>query len=500
MSKESSDNLEFQYLQRRLSSLFEDGSGPGECTIVVVPSLTLPRAELEKIPGAAHFEHRLLFELQLLGNKQAKIVYVTSKQIDPLIIDYTLGLVPDLSPADACERLVLLNCNDESPDPLTAKLLMRPDLINTILSSITDVTHAYLITFNSSSLERDLALRLGIPLFSCDPELLYLGTKSGGRKLFREEAIPVPDGFEDIWQESDLVKALAELKSRNPALGKAVVKLNDSFAGVGNAIFSYPDPPQHERGRWIAAELPNRFEFSGQDNTWEAYRDKLRTMGGTVECYIDAPAIQSPSVQLEISPQGDVHLLSTHDQILGGTIGHSFAGCAFPAWEPCRLRIQELALRAGTALASSGVIGQLSIDFLVDRSELGQVYALEINLRMGGTLAPYMFMHGRVGGHYSAESGTYLTPGGQPLYYVASDRIRRDGFRSLTARDVIDIATRHGLHYSEMTGTGAIFFALGALPDFGMLGMVAIGTSPDVAQQVYDTVIATLEAAVTLRR
>jgi hypothetical protein len=491
----SFDLERFRRLQQRLGALFDHEADPTSLTIVVVPSMSLHSDELKKISGAMHFEQRLLFQLQLLRQPQTRMVYITSQKIDPVIVDYTIDLIPSLSNSDARRRLTLMDCDDDSPDPLTAKILRRPELIEKILRSIMDVSRAYLVTYTSTSLERELALRLGIPMFSCDPELWHLGTKSGGRRLLREAGVPVPQGFEDLRHESDLVQALAGLKSANPHLTRAVVKLNDSFAGGGNATFSYAGAPSIDIAAWIAAELSNRLDFADQGETWPSYSSKFQTMGGIAECYIDAPGTRSPSVQMEISPRSDVRVLSTHDQVLEGIAGQTFVGCAFPARELYRPRIQELALRAGRALAAKGVIGQLSVDFLADESEPGgRVHALEINLRMGGATAPYFFLHGLVGGRYACESGNYLTPEGQPQYYVASDRLQRDSFRILAPRDVIDIAIRHRLHYSRETRAGAIFYMLGTLPEFGKIGVIAIGCSPDGAQRLYHILIATLEA------
>src|SRR5204863_6266068 len=81
---------------------------------------------------------------------------------------------------------------------------------------------------------------LGIPLNGVDPELASLGTKSGSRKIFREAGVPLPDGAEDVYSRSELVEALLELRRRRPGIRRAVVKLNDSFSGEGNALFRYP--------------------------------------------------------------------------------------------------------------------------------------------------------------------------------------------------------------------------------------------------------------------
>lgn len=488
----AAESAEFQRLQERLGATLERGGS----TVVVVPSLTLHPDELRKIAGATHFEQRMLYQLQELCQPDARLVYVTSQQIDPVTVDYAIGLVSYLPKPDARRRLTLLDCADSSSDPLTAKILLRPDLVEAIKASIADIDNAYLVTFTSTPLERDLALRLGIPMFCCDPALASLGSKSASRQLLREARVPVPEGFEDLRDEDDIVDALARLKSANPNLDKAVVKLNDSFAGIGNALFSFADaPPTDDVAPWIAGALPHRIEFTCRGDDWDSFVKRFRSSGGVVESYVDALGKRSPSAQLEISPRGDVRMISTHDQVIGGSVGQTFVGCSFPARKAYRLRIQELAMRAGRLLASKGVIGQLSVDFLVDPGRPGwRVHALEVNLRLGGTTAPYMFLHGLVAGRYARESGDYLSPAGRPMHYVASDRIRREEFVSLTPRDVVEIAGREGLHYNEKTGIGTIFYSLGALTDYGKLGMVAIAESPENAARIYDLTIATLAA------
>src|SRR6266511_2005137 len=57
---------------------------------VVVPSLTLDQSELRKLPGASLYEERLLFLLIRLRNPRARMVYVTSQAIHPIILEYYL--------------------------------------------------------------------------------------------------------------------------------------------------------------------------------------------------------------------------------------------------------------------------------------------------------------------------------------------------------------------------------------------------------------------------
>ena len=59
-------------------------------TTVVVPSLTLDQSELRKIAGVSFYEERLLFLLIRLRNPRARMVYVTSQPVHPIILEYYL--------------------------------------------------------------------------------------------------------------------------------------------------------------------------------------------------------------------------------------------------------------------------------------------------------------------------------------------------------------------------------------------------------------------------
>src|SRR5829696_2263465 len=215
-------------------------------TVVVVPSLTLDIEELAKIPGAHHYEERLLCMLMLLRLPRTNVVYVTSQHIATAVVDYYLHLLPGIPLRHARSRLTLLSCHDASDVPLTQKILDRPRLVERIRAAIIDPEAAHLTCFNSTALERSLAVRLGIPLYGNDPQLNYLGTKSGSREAFREAGIPLPDGFEHLRDGDDVVDAVVELKRRKPGLRRAAIKLDEGFSGEGNAVFPYEGAPEGE--------------------------------------------------------------------------------------------------------------------------------------------------------------------------------------------------------------------------------------------------------------
>ena len=54
--------------------------------------------------------------------------------------------------------------------------------------------------------------------------------------------------------------------------------------------------------------------------------------------------------------------------------------------------------------------------------------------------------------------------------------------------------THNRLHYSHATETGALFHMIGALSQYGKVGLTAIGGSPEEADQIFGNAIAVLDA------
>jgi len=453
-------------------------------TSVVVPSVSLDQSELRKLAGASFYEERLLFLLIRLRNPRARLVYVTSQPVHPMILEYYLQFLAGIPASHARARLTLLCAHDVSPRALTEKILERPRLLERIRAGIKDRGRAYLTVFNSTPLERRLAVLLGIPLNGVDPSLVHLGTKSGSRKLFREAGIDVPLGVEDLHDQRQAEEALGELRGRKPGLRRAVIKLNDSFSGEGNALFDYPDGG----GAEAMASALRRLEFSVPWETPDTYFEKFARMGGVAEEFIEGEQKASPSAQMRISPHGEVMPVSTHDQILGGPSGQVFMGCKFPAHDDYRLLVQEAGLCVGRALAGHGVVSRFAVDFLVHRKRSGDpwtVTALEINLRMGGTTHPYLALQFLTGGGLDAATGLFLSPTGHAKYYRATDNLHSESYRGLLPEDLVDVLTDNKLHYSHGSESGVLFHLIGALSEFGKLGLTAIANSREEVDDLY---------------
>jgi len=489
---------EFRHLQTELRDRWQaiEELDSGDCDIIVIPSVSLDQQEMQKIPGVYHYEERHLFSLIRLRNPRTRLIYLTSEPLHPMIIDYYLQLLPGIPFSHARDRLLLFSTYDASAKSLTQKILERPRLMERIRQAARP-TKSYMICYNSTPLERELSVKLGIPLLASDPDLLYWGTKSGSRQIFAESGVPYPDGSELVRNAEDLAAAAAQLWERQPQLQRMVIKLNEGFSGEGNAVLEL-SPIAHlspsERTKALGEQFSNmRFQAAGE--TWENFSSRIPELGAIAEAFIEGETKRSPSVQGRIVPSGEVEILSTHDQILGGPDGQIFLGCRFPADESYRIALQELGWKVGKNLAEKGALERFGVDYVaVERSDgKWDIQAIEINLRKGGTTHPFMALKLLTNGRYDRSTGLFYSQQGRPKYYVASDNLQKDRYRGLLPNDLMDIIADNQLHFDTGTATGTIFHLMGCLSEFGKLGLTSIGNSLQEAEEMYNKVVKMLD-------
>ncbi len=483
-----------EILNKQYEEVFPDKLAPR--TVVILPSLSLDQEILSKIKGIVHYEERLLCLLMLLRMPQTKLIYITSVPVTEVIIDYYLTLLPGITGSHARKRLTLLSCFDSSSKALTQKILDRPRLIETIKENIADIASSHLTCYNITPLEKTLAVQLGIPLFGTDPDKFYEGSKSGSRKTFRAAGIDLPDGFEDLSTKADIIKALAALKRKYPSMRKAVIKMNDGFSGDGNAMYRYPDVAVDDMlEKNIADSLLEQTKPVSPLVSEELFFDKFNEMGGIVEEFLDGAIKMSPSVQCVINPNKKIDIVSTHDQLLGGDDGQIFLGAIFPADKAYSIAIGDAGKRIAQTLLDKGVMGRFGIDFISVKQDDGgwKHYAIEINLRKGGTTHPFLMLQFLTDGKYNADTGEFITASGNKRYYFASDNVTSEQYIGLTPYDLMDIAMFNSLMYDGAAQEGVMFHIVGALSEFGKLGMVCIGSTAERAKEFYDRAIAVLD-------
>ncbi len=497
MRDSSKESLDFKELQRKFSAQYESffPDRMANKVVVVIPSLTLDQEILSKIDGVNYYEERMLCMLMLLRMPNTHVIYVTSMPVHKIIMDYYLHLLPGITGYHARQRLKTFACFDSSPKSLTQKILERPRLIERIRKYIPHGFVSHLVCFNVTEAERSLALQLNMPIYGCDPDLLYLGTKSFSRKIFKQCKIDTPPGFEDCKTEDDIVQSLFALKTDFPKLHKAVVKLNDGFSGEGNAIFTFEGAPKNETLKsWLQETLCSRLQIVARDLTYAAFIEKMNTMGGIVESFIDGEQKMSPSVQCRITPVGGIDVISTHDQIIGGNSCQVFLGAYFPANAEYAAIIGEYGKLVSKKLRDYGALGRFSIDFIsVKHNNEWKHYAIEINLRKGGTTHPYLMLQYLTNGTYISSNGSYLTANGLQRFYFFSDTMQSENYKGLTPHDLIEIATANDLLYDGSTQQGIMFHMIGALSQYGKLGILCVGDTNEKAMELYHKIVVVLD-------
>jgi hypothetical protein len=492
--KESPSLQSFEALQEQLKNSWRDSADfeANDQDILVIPSFSVDQRVGQNVQGFLHYEERLLFSLIRLRNPHTRLIYVTAQPLAPLIIDYYLQLLSGIPFSHARDRLLLVTTYDNSYKPLTQKILERPRLVARIRRALRP-NKSYMLCYNSTALERELSEKLQIPLFAANPDLCHWGSKSGSRAIFQEAGVPLPDGSALVQNVEALTEVTAELWERHPDLQRIVIKLNEGFSGEGNAILDLrplPEVKTHAERCAAIAKAFSHMSFQASGETWDNFASRIPELGAIAEAFIEGEIKRSPSVQGLILPGGNVEILSTHDQILGGQDGQIYLGCHFPADSAYRLQLQQLGLKIGKVLAAKGAIESFGVDFIATQNpdQSWDIQAIEINLRKGGTTHPLMTLKLLTNGHYDYQTGSFFTPQGKEKYYIASDNLQKPQYRGLLPSDLMDIIAAHGLHFDSSTKTGTVFHLMGTLSEFGKLGLTSIGNSPEEANAIYQQV------------
>jgi hypothetical protein len=487
----------FEELQEDLGAAIaanRPGSGIPH-VVIALPSHSVGEALLSHYGARVlALEHRFLLS-SLLTHRlpDADWVYISSLAPTAEVVDYYRRLGP--RPENFSSRTHVLSVDDHTPRSMAAKMLDRPELLDHI-HELVDGRVAVIEPWNVTDHEVAVAEALQLPMNGLDPRMLPLGFKSGGRRLFRQAGVPVPFGVEDVRTADDVVRAIQEIRAARPTAPGVVVKHDDSGAGDGNVVLDL-----RELGLGDTDTADVRRLLRARVNALPGwYLAELRH-GGIVEELLTGTDFTSPSAQIDLLPGGEVEVLATHEQVLGGESGQVFLGCRFPADPAYAGLLARHAEGIGAVLAQAGACGRASVDFAAVRSTEGtwQVYALEVNLRKGGTTHPYAVLRNLVPGRYDARQGGWVADADQlPRSYACTDNLHDPAWLGLPAASVISAVRDAGLEFNHRTGTGVVLHMLAGLGIDGRFGVTAIAPDAVGAQasldRTHDVVAATAVA------
>ncbi len=198
-------------------------------------------------------------------------------------------------------------------------------------------------------------------------------------------------------------------------------------------------------------------------------------------------------MQCRINPLGKIDIISTHDQLMGGPDGQIFLGGTFPADNEYCIEVGNLGRKISEVMRKKGVLGRFGVDFLsVKEGNVWKHYAIEINLRKGGTTHPYIMLQFLTNGDYNADTGKYVLPNGEEKCYLFTDNLKDECFKGLIPSDLMDIAMLNHLHYDNTKEEGVMFHIIGALSQYGKLGVVCIASTFERARYFYNETIKVL--------
>ncbi len=176
--------------------------------------------------------------------------------------------------------------------------------------------------------------------------------------------------------------------------------------------------------------------------------------------------------------------------MLGGEDGQVYQGCRFPADPGYAPQLAEYAAASAQVTRAAGRSrpprGRLRMR-ASDEAGDWQVYALEMNLRKGGTTHPYadapQSRPGPLRPDARARGSTTPTSRASTSRPTTSSILPGTACRPAT---VIAAIADAGLAFDYERGWGVVLHMLSCLAVDGRFGLTAIGTSPEHAQELYD--------------
>ena len=150
----------------------------------------------------------------------------------------------------------------------------------------------------------------------------------------------------------------------------------------------------------------------------------------------------------------------------------------------------EAARRSAQRLAKEGVIGRFALDFVVGRATTtapGAPYAIEINLRKGGTTHPFLTLQFLTDGTYDAETRRLPHAPAGAAQVLRRDRPRRVAGAARRSRPTT-CSTSSCATGCTSTSPGrpvSVLHMLSSLTEDGHIGLTAVGDTPVEADRIY---------------
>ncbi|MBW4584685.1 peptide ligase PGM1-related protein [Aetokthonos hydrillicola Thurmond2011] len=441
-------------------------------TKIVLYSINYSEGFLREMPFATYFVERSLCHLEILRDQSKRLILITPQLVDPYILHYHFREVYQMNDEQECsarKRLVLLSPKLKSSESLIDLVLEDAEILKYLEKEKKQVDYIEIINFSPCEKVELLGQKLGCTVQEY-PNLLsrHWGSKLGGKDIFLKCDVPTPRGTSNILKNlGELKNVVLQLANANPPVRYVMVKLNEGgwSAGLGNVVID-------------CEKLIHTNELSESIysilQSWKDFEGEIFKGGAMAEEYVPG-ATCSPSVQGYIDNDGQVKLLSSHEQILEQG---KYLGCIFPAQPKYLTKIYAATEKIGRSLSASGVRGTFGIDFL--GFENGEVLAVEVNVRKLGTSHVLSYVEAIIGNKVDPD-GLLRDKNGSPIHYVQSRLYEPALLTYLNPQTAVETLKKKNLLYEHTKQTGAVLHTLGALEACGFVEITTIEHSREKA-------------------
>lgn len=490
-------NIQVDKQKRELSKVLYQQDQGVETTIVVMSSISIDPEDSENILGIAYYEMRALWEIFKALKPNINVIYLSSLPISNESIEHLLEIA-NVSWEQIKSRVNFINLHNSDPHKSLSDKLINCEKVIMQVKEMIKNKNCYLIPFNTTDKEEYICKKLGLAMWGLHPKLTYLATKSGNKKVFKQAGVNFCEGICDIKSVKTLERKLKQLSSDYPMQYKFMLKLNNGVSGEGNALIELPKCYNEynqltplEQKSLILKSIKSMHFFAPKMN-FKKFEERL-VHGSILELFIEGENMISPSCQGIIHPNGEVIILSTHEQVMNQS-GQTFLGSKFPANNVYRQKLTKETKKIGKVLAEKGVIGPFGVDFLlVDNEERVNLYAIEINIRAGGTTHPYFLTKKITKATYDEDKAILKTKDGREIYYQSNDNVISDKLKSRSSKQFLNYMHERKLIYSDIDKNGVAFHLLDAIYPFGKVGFTAISTSRQGVQDLFKKTMSAIQ-------
>ena len=132
-------------------------------------------------------------------------------------------------------------------------------------------------------------------------------------------------------------------------------------------------------------------------------------------------------------------------------------------------------MRIARALSAKGMIGFFAVDYLMTQfQEKSEIWAIEINIRQGGTTHPYQTAKLLTNANYIEKKGILVDQKEKNIFYKSNDNFTDQRLIGKTATELLEFINKRSIVFSPQSNKGVVFHMLGALKDHGKIGYTII--------------------------